>query len=868
MEKKLVYMFSEGDATMRNVLGGKGSNLAEMTKLGLPVPQGFVVSTDACNDYYADSETMSANLMDQVKANMLQLEGITKKSFENEENALLVSVRSGARASMPGMMDTILNLGLNDKVAAVMAIDNARLAYDSYRRLIQMYGDVVKNVDRDHFEKDIDTLKVKFNKDTEHDFTPDELLELVNLHKDTYLRLVKEPFPQDPFVQLTSAIESVFKSWNNTRAKYYRRMNNIPDEWGTAVTVQEMVFGNRNDNCATGVAFSRNPATGEDELYGEFLYNAQGEDVVAGTHTPLPISELAKSMPAQYKQFLDVSKQLEKHYHDMQDMEFTIDDHKLYILQTRAGKRTAQAAVKIANDLVKEGVIDKQEALDSLDVRIIDGLLHPQFDTDVVAKLEPIATGLPASPGAATGLIAFTAQKAVEYFDQGKPVILVRLETSPEDIEGMHISEGILTARGGMTSHAAVVARGMGKSCIVGSSDLIIRDNVMIVNNVEYHEGDQISIDGGTGFVYAGRIETQSATISEDFNNLLEWADEKAELKVYTNADSSEEIQVALEFGAQGVGLVRTEHMFFEADRIRAVREMILSTTPLQREIALRKILPTQREDFEKIFRTMKDKSVTVRYLDPPLHEFMPTTTQDIEELAEIMNMSSAEIRDVIRSLHEFNPMMGHRGCRLAISYPEIALMQTRALIEAAINVSNELDGITIKPEIMIPLVGDVKEFTYLASRIRKLADELIAEANISLEYMVGTMIELPRACLLATDIAKEVDFISFGTNDLTQMTYGFSRDDAAIFLKNYYDIGIYENDPFQTLDTVGVGSLIKMAVEKARAVKPNIKIGVCGEHGGDPQSINFFKQLHMDYVSCSPYRVPIARIALATTTK
>lgn len=864
MNKKLVYLFNEGDANMREVLGGKGANLAEMTKLGLPVPQGFIVSTTACNEYYEHDEKLSEDIIVQIKDNMRDLENITKKNFNSTNNPLLVSVRSGARASMPGMMDTILNLGLNDEVAKEIAKDNSRLAYDSYRRLIQMFADVVKGIEKKHFDVDIETLKKKYSVESDHDFSVEQLIELVEKHKDTYLREVGKDFPQDPEVQLLEAIESVFRSWNNSRAVYYRRMNHIPDSWGTAVTIQEMVFGNRGDNCATGVAFSRNPATGENELYGEFLYNAQGEDVVAGTHTPLPMIELKDTMPEQYQEFIDHSKMLEKHYHDMQDMEFTIDNGKLFILQTRSGKRTAQAAVKIANDLVREGIITEQEAINSIDVRIIDGLLHPQFDPEAVKEVEPIATGLPASPGAASGVIAFSASKAVEYFDKGKPVILVRMETSPEDIEGMHISEGILTARGGMTSHAAVVARGMGKSCIVGSGDLNIKEDAMIINKKTYHEGDQISIDGGTGFVYEGRIPTQSVTISEDFDNLLTWSDDIATLDVYTNADSAEEIQTAIDFGAKGVGLVRTEHMFFEADRIRAVREMILSTTPLQREVALKKILPTQRSDFEKIFRTLKDKSVTIRYLDPPLHEFMPTTTQDIEELAEIMNMSVPEIRDVIRSLHEFNPMMGHRGCRLAITYPEIALMQTRALIEAAINVTKELGDVTLQPEIMIPLVGDVSEFNFLASRIKKLADELIEESGVDINYKVGTMIELPRACILAGEIAKEADFLSFGTNDLTQMTYGFSRDDAATFLKSYYEIGIYDNDPFATLDKNGVGSLIKYAIQEARNVKPDIKIGVCGEHGGDPDSIDFFKQLGMNYVSCSPYRVPIARLSLA----
>ena len=863
MNKKFVYLFSEGDATMRNTLGGKGANLAEMTKLGLPVPQGFIVSTDACNDYYANNETMSKNIIKEIEEKMADLEEITGKNFNSNDKPLLVSVRSGARASMPGMMDTVLNLGLNDEVAVAMSKSNERLAYDSYRRLIQMFADVVHRVDKSHFDTVMDTLVDKYEVESDHDLPVDGLKEVVERYKEVYKREVKEEFPQDPQNQLLSAIESVFKSWNNDRAKYYRRMHKIPDNWGTAVTIQEMVFGNMGEGCATGVAFSRNPATGAKELYGEFLYDAQGEDVVAGTHTPLLISELKKGMPEQYDEFLKIANLLEKHYHDMQDMEFTIENYKLYILQTRSGKRTAQAAVKIANDFVKEGVLSKKEAIESLDLKIIDGLLHPQFKLEALSKVEPIASGLPASPGAASGLIVLDAKRAVEYADKGRPTILVRMETSPEDIEGMNLSVGILTARGGMTSHAAVVARGMGESCIVGSSDIRVNDDHVMVKGKRYNEGDQISIDGTTGFVYDGQIETQSVTIAEDFENILTWSDEIADLKVYTNADSASEIQTALDFGAKGVGLVRTEHMFFEADRIRAVREMILSTNEMQREVALSKILPIQREDFKKIFKTVKELPVTIRYLDPPLHEFMPTTTQDIEELAEVMSMSVHEIRDTIRSLHEFNPMMGHRGCRLAITYPEIALMQTRAIIEAAIEVTQET-GIVLSPEIMIPLVGDVAEFTFLADKVKVLANELIEKSNVDVKYKVGTMIELPRACIVADEIAKEADFFSFGTNDLTQMTYGFSRDDAGGFLKSYYDLGIYAEDPFSTLDKKGVGALIEIAINKARKVNPNIKIGICGEHGGDPSSIDFFKKVGMNYVSCSPFRVPVARISLA----
>ena len=863
MSKQFVYLFTEGDASWRNVLGGKGSNLAEMTRLGLPVPQGFIVSTDACNHYYASEGEIVESIREEIFNNILKLEAIVNKKFNNKDNPLLVSVRSGARASMPGMMDTVLNLGINDDIVESMAKINPRLAYDSYRRLIQMFADVIYNVDKKYFDAELDYLKDIHNYESDHDFSIEVLQDTVKRFKEVFYRVVGIHFPQDPHTQLMLAIEAVFKSWNNDRAKYYRRMHNLSDDWGTAVTIQEMVFGNMGEGCATGVAFSRNPATGENELYGEFLFDAQGEDVVAGTHTPLPFSELEKVMPKQYNEFKDIAKRLEMHYHDMQDMEFTIENYKLYILQTRSGKRTAQAAVKIANDLVHENIISKQEAIDSLDLEIIDGLLHPQFDEKQLESIEPIGSGLPASPGAASGIIVLDAKGAVEYFDKGVNVILVRNETSPEDIEGMHVSNGILTAKGGMTSHAAVVARGMGKACIVGSSDVIVYDDHITINKERYDVGEEISIDGGTGLIYANKLETQSVSIGEDFENILRWADELTQLEVYTNADSADEIALALDFGARGVGLVRTEHMFFEADRIRAVREMILSTNKFQREIALKKILPMQKEDFIKIFRVVKEAPMTIRYLDPPLHEFMPTTTQDIEELADVMNMAVHEIRDTIRSLHEFNPMMGHRGCRLAISYPEIAIMQTRAIIEAAIDVSKELN-VNIKPELMIPLVGDVKEFTYLARQIKELADHLIKEANVDVPYTIGTMIELPRACVLADEIAKEVDFISFGTNDLTQMTYGFSRDDAGGFLKNYYNLDIYKDDPFRTLDTEGVGSLIQMAVKKARNAKAHIKIGVCGEHGGDPRSIAFFKTVGLDYVSCSPYRVPVARIALA----
>lgn len=864
MSKQYVYLFSEGDATMRNTLGGKGANLSEMTRLGLPVPQGLTVSTDACVLYYEEGEVISDEIVAEITSKLNELEKVTGKTFGGHNNPLLVSVRSGARVSMPGMMDTILNLGLNDEVLNGLYEEMGITAYDSYRRLIQMFGEVAMGVDKGHFDNDMASVLAKYNIESDHDLPIEALKEVIDKYKDTYLREVGSSFPQDPKKQLLLAVESVFKSWNTSRAKYYRSMHGFSDKWGTAVNIQEMVFGNTGVTSATGVAFSRNPATGADELYGEFLYNAQGEDVVAGTHTPLPLEQLKETMPELHEEFRLMSKHLEQHYHDMQDMEFTIEKGKLYILQTRSGKRTAQAAVKIAVDMVNEGTMTIKQAVNSIDVDVLDGLLHPQFDTDMLKRTEPIASGLPASPGAATGLVAYTAAKAVEFYEKGKPSILVRLETSPEDIEGMHISNGILTAKGGMTSHAAVVARGMGKACVVGSSDLSFnKDGIAVISGTLYEEGSEISIDGGTGQVYAGRLKTEEVTIGEDFNQILEWADELTELSVYTNADAPKDVLKALEFGAEGIGLVRTEHMFFEADRIRAVREMILSQTQGQREVALEKILPMQRQDFIEIFRVMGELPVTVRYLDPPLHEFMPTTTQDIEELALVMSMTTTDLREVIRSLHEYNPMMGHRGIRLAISYPEIAMMQTRAVIEAAIDVTKELN-VVVQPEIMLPLIGDVVEFNYIAKRVRELADTLIEASGVDVNYRVGTMVELPRACLLADEIAAEADFLSFGTNDLTQMTYGFSRDDAGGFLNDYYEKGIYKNDPFSSLDTHGVSQLIEIAVEKARSVKPDIKIGICGEHGGDPKSIAFFKKSGFDYVSCSPYRVPIARIALA----
>ncbi|MDE8099344.1 pyruvate, phosphate dikinase [Erysipelothrix rhusiopathiae] len=860
-----VYMFSEGSAAMRPTLGGKGANLCEMMNLGLPVPQGFVISTDACLHYYEKDHAIAQNILDEIFANLSKLESLTGKTFGGTDKPLLVSVRSGARVSMPGMMDTVLNLGLNDQVVEALAKDNEKMAYDSYRRLIQMYADVVMGIEKVKMDREVALVVHKYGVDSDHDLSVIALKELIQRLKETYRIEVGEPFPDSPQVQLVHAVEAVFRSWNNPRAKYYRKMHDVPDDWGTAVNIQEMVFGNRGEGCATGVAFSRNPATGEHELYGEFLYDAQGEDVVAGTHTPLPISTLKETMPEAYNEFERLAEKLEKRYHDMQDMEFTIEKGKLYMLQTRSGKRTAQAAVKIAYDMVHEGTITKQEAINNLDVSILDGLLHPQFDTENIKTIEPIAKGLPASPGASSGMIVFDTLTAVKYTQKGKPVILVRLETSPEDIEGMHLAEGILTSRGGMTSHAAVVARGMGKSCIVGCSDVIVHeDNTCEIDGKVYNLGDEISIDGGTGCVYQGRLKTQEATMSKEFETLLDWADELSSIDVYTNADTPADAQTAIEFGAKGIGLIRTEHMFFERDRIRAMREMILSRTPKQREAALTKILPIQRKDFEAIFTVMENRSVTVRYLDPPLHEFMPTTTQEIEELAASMNMGVAEIKTVMRSLHEYNPMMGHRGCRLAITYPEIALMQTQALIEAAINVNQK--GHRVNPEIMIPLVGDVNEFNFLAGRIRNLADALIEKAGVEVHYRIGTMIELPRACLLADKIAEEAEFFSFGTNDLTQMTYGFSRDDAGTFLKDYYEKGIYQNDPFASLDQEGVGQLIQLAISKARGVKPDLKIGICGEHGGDPRSVKFFRDAGFNYVSCSPYRVPIARISAAQT--
>lgn len=860
-----VYMFSEGSAAMRPTLGGKGANLCEMTNLGLPVPQGFVISTDACLHYYEKDHAIAQNILDEIFANLSKLESLTGKTFGGTDKPLLVSVRSGARVSMPGMMDTVLNLGLNDQVVEALAKDNEKMAYDSYRRLIQMYADVVMGIEKVKMDREVALVVHKYGVDSDHDLSVIALKELIQRLKETYRIEVGEPFPDSPQVQLVHAVEAVFRSWNNPRAKYYRKMHDVPDDWGTAVNIQEMVFGNRGEGCATGVAFSRNPATGEHELYGEFLYDAQGEDVVAGTHTPLPISTLKETMPEAYNEFERLAEKLEKRYHDMQDMEFTIEKGKLYMLQTRSGKRTAQAAVKIAYDMVHEGTITKQEAINNLDVSILDGLLHPQFDTENLKTIEPIAKGLPASPGASSGMIVFDTLTAVKYTQKGKPVILVRLETSPEDIEGMHLAKGILTSRGGMTSHAAVVARGMGKSCIVGCSDVIVyEDNTCEIDGKVYNLGDEISIDGGTGCVYQGRLKTQEATMSKEFETLLDWADELSSIDVYTNADTPADAQTAIEFGAKGIGLIRTEHMFFERDRIRAMREMILSRTPKQREAALTKILPIQRKDFEAIFTVMENRSVTVRYLDPPLHEFMPTTTQEIEELAASMNMGVAEIKTVMRSLHEYNPMMGHRGCRLAITYPEIALMQTQALIEAAINVNQK--GHRVNPEIMIPLVGDVNEFNFLAGRIRNLADALIEKAGVEVHYRIGTMIELPRACLLADKIAEEAEFFSFGTNDLTQMTYGFSRDDAGTFLKDYYEKGIYQNDPFASLDQEGVGQLIQLAISKARGVKPDLKIGICGEHGGDPRSVKFFRDAGFNYVSCSPYRVPIARISAAQT--
>ena len=868
MSKKFVYLFSEGNGTMRELLGGKGANLAEMTNLGLPVPQGFTVTTEACTQYYTDGEKINDDIQAEILKNIAELEKIAGKKFGDPTNPLLVSVRSGSRASMPGMMDTILNLGLNDEVVEGFAklTGNPRFAYDSYRRFIQMYSDVVMEVGKKYFEELIDELKEKKGITLDTEMTTEDLKELVRQFKAEFKRAKGIDFPADPVEQLMGAVKAVFRSWDNPRAIYYRRMNDIPSSWGTAVNVQAMVFGNMGDTSGTGVAFTRNPSTGEKKLYGEFLMNAQGEDVVAGVRTPQSIDQLAQVMPDAYNQFVKICGILENHYRDMQDMEFTIEDKTLYMLQTRNGKRTAAAALKIACDLVDEGMISSKEAVMMVDPKQLDALLHPQFDTTALKNAKPIGSALPASPGAACGRVVFTADDATAWAQKGEKVILCRLETSPEDIEGMHYSQGILTVRGGMTSHAAVVARGMGTCCVSGCGEIKMDEanKQFTLGGMTIKEGDYISLDGSTGKIYGEAIPTVAAGISGTFGRLMAWADEYRQLKIRTNADTPADAKKAAEFGAEGIGLCRTEHMFFEGERIAAMREMIVSETEDQRRTALAKLLPMQRGDFAALYEALGGHPVTIRFLDPPLHEFLPTDAEDIAGLAKEMGKTVQEIKDVITSLHEFNPMMGHRGCRLAVSYPEIAEMQTTAVIEAAINVKKNHADWDIVPEIMIPLVGEVKELQYVKNIVTKTADAIIAKSGVALEYKVGTMIEIPRACLTADEIAKEAEFFSFGTNDLTQMTFGFSRDDAGNFLDAYYDKKIYENDPFAKLDQTGVGKLVKMAVDLGKQTRPDMKLGICGEHGGDPSTITFCHNIGLTYVSCSPFRVPIARLAAA----
>ena len=868
MANKWVYLFTEGNATMRNLLGGKGANLAEMTNLGLPVPQGFTITTEACTQYYEDGEKINDEIMGQIMENITKMEEITGKKFGDKENPLLVSVRSGARASMPGMMDTILNLGLNEEVVEVLAAKsgNPRWAYDCYRRFIQMFSDVVMEVGKKYFEVLIDQMKEKKGVTQDVDLTAEDLKELANQFKAEYKSKIGSDFPSDPKEQLMAAVKAVFRSWDNPRANIYRRDNDIPYSWGTAVNVQMMAFGNMGDTSGTGVAFTRDPATGEKKLMGEFLMNAQGEDVVAGVRTPQHIDQLKEVMPDVYNEFVEICHKLEDHYRDMQDMEFTIEDRKLYMLQTRNGKRTAFAALKIACDLVDEGMIDEAKAVSMIEPRNLDTLLHPTFDTEAVKKATPIGKGLAASPGAASGQIVFTAEDAKAWADAGKKVVLVRLETSPEDIEGMKASQGILTVRGGMTSHAAVVARGMGTCCVSGLSEIIMdeENKKFELGGKTFHEGDVISFDGTTGNVYDGAIPTQEAQIAGEFGRIMGWADKYRRLKVRTNADTPEDARKARELGAEGIGLCRTEHMFFEGDRIDAFREMICSDTVEEREKALDKILPVQQGDFEKLYEALEGNPVTIRFLDPPLHEFVPTEEAEIEKLAKTQGKSVAQIKAIIASLHEFNPMMGHRGLRLAVTYPEIAVMQTKAVIRAAINVAKAHPDWNLKPEIMIPLSSDAKELKYVKDIVVKTADEEIAAAGSNIKYEVGTMIEIPRACLTADEIAKQAEFFCFGTNDLTQMTFGFSRDDAGKFLNAYYDRKIFENDPFAKLDQVGVGKLMKMAIELGKQTRPELHVGICGEHGGDPSSVEFCHKIGLDYVSCSPFRVPIARLAAA----
>ena len=868
MSHKYVYLFSEGNGTMRELLGGKGANLAEMTNLGLPVPQGFTITTEACTKYYEDGRQISPDIQKEILCYVGELEKLTGKKFGDKENPLLVSVRSGARASMPGMMDTILNLGLNEDVVAVLArkSGNPRWAWDCYRRFIQMYSDVVMEVGKKYFEQLIDKMKQEKGVTLDVELTADDLHELAEQFKAEYKSKIGAEFPTDPIEQLMGAVKAVFRSWDNPRANVYRRDNDIPYSWGTAVNVQSMAFGNMGDDCGTGVAFTRNPATGEKKLFGEFLTNAQGEDVVAGVRTPMPISEMADKFPEAYKQFEKVCQILEDHYRDMQEMEFTVENQKLYMLQTRNGKRTAAAALKIACDLVDEGMIDEKKAVLMIEPRTLDTLLHPQFDAEALKKAAPVGQALAASPGAACGRIVYTADDAKEWAGRGEKVVLVRLETSPEDIEGMKAAQGILTCRGGMTSHAAVVARGMGKCCVSGCSAMIMdeENKKFELGGKTYHEGDWLSIDGSTGRIYDGIIPTVDATISGEFGRVMDWADKYRKLGVRTNADTPHDARNAVGLGAEGIGLCRTEHMFFEGDRINAIREMICSDTVEERKAALAKIEPMQQGDFEAMYEALEGRPMTIRFLDPPLHEFVPTEEKDIELLAKAQHKTVEEIKAIIAGLHEFNPMMGHRGCRLAVTFPEIAEMQTEAVIRAAITTQKNHPNWNIVPEIMIPLVGEARELAYVKKTVIETADRIIAESGAALHYKVGTMIEIPRAAVTADEIAGEAEFFSFGTNDLTQMTFGFSRDDAGKFLPAYYDAKIYESDPFARLDQTGVGAFIQMAVEKGRRTRPDIKLGVCGEHGGDPLSVEFFHKLGLDYVSCSPFRVPIARLAAA----
>ena len=864
---KMVYLFEEGNADMRNLLGGKGANLAEMTNLGLPIPQGFTVTTEACTDYYNNGRAISEDIQQQIFTALADLEKKQGKKFGDTENPLLVSVRSGARASMPGMMDTILNLGLNDVAVEGFAkkTGNPRFAYDSYRRFIQMFSDVVMEVPKSLFERVLDEIKAAKQVKFDMELTAEDLQEVIARFKAIYKDKMGEDFPQDPKVQLMEAVKAVFRSWDNERAIVYRRMNDIPGDWGTAVNVQAMVFGNMGETSGTGVAFTRNPSTGAKGIYGEYLINAQGEDVVAGIRTPQPITKLEKDLPECYKQFMEIAMKLEAHYRDMQDMEFTIENGKLFFLQTRNGKRTAQAALQIACDLVDEGMITPQEAVTRIEAKSLDQLLHPTFDPEALKAGEVIGQALPASPGAAAGKVYFTAEEAKQAHEQGERVVLVRLETSPEDIEGMHASEGILTVRGGMTSHAAVVARGMGTCCVSGCGDIAINedDKVFELGGHTFHEGDYISLDGSTGKIYKGDIKTMEASVSGNFGRIMDWADQYRKLQVRTNADTPQDAANAVKFGAEGIGLCRTEHMFFDPDRIPKIRQMILARTLEQREKALNALIPFQKGDFKALYEVMEGRPVTIRFLDPPLHEFVPTEQGDIDDLAVQMLMTAEEVQEICDSLHEFNPMMGHRGCRLAVTYPEIAKMQTRAVMEAAIEVKAE-KGYDIVPEIMIPLVGEKKELKFVKDVVVEVAEQVKKEKNSDIQYHIGTMIEIPRAALLADEIAEEAEFFSFGTNDLTQMTFGFSRDDAGKFLGDYYKNKIYESDPFARLDQKGVGQLIKMAAEKGRKTRPDIKLGICGEHGGDPSSVEFCHKVGLTYVSCSPYRVPIARLAAA----